>query len=297
VAMGFRSGVAAVLGKTNVGKSTFINAAMGRKLVIVSDRPQTTRNRIRCVYTSDEAQVVFVDTPGLHRPVNELSSRIVKEAHRALAGVDVLVYLTEPWGRVDAYDQEMMPRLAKLPCAKVLLVNKIDQARGNALPETLLAYDELDVFDELVPVSSARGTGISEALQVIVNKLPEGEPLFPAGERTDRPLEFIASELVREKVYQLTYEELPYSVAVVVDHIAERKDKPLMEIRALIYVARDSQKAIVIGAGGRKLKEIGQRARNDLEIMLGQQVFLDLKVKVRPRWPENPGEVARFTGP
>ncbi len=297
MAMGFRSGVAAVLGKTNVGKSTFINAAMGRKLVIVSDRPQTTRNRIRCVYTSDEAQVVFVDTPGLHRPVNELSSRIVKEAHRALAGVDVLVYLTEPWGRVDAYDQEMMPRLAKLPCAKVLLVNKIDQARGNALPETLLAYDELDVFDELVPVSSARGTGISEALQVIVNKLPEGEPLFPAGERTDRPLEFIASELVREKVYQLTYEELPYSVAVVVDHIAERKDKPLMEIRALIYVARDSQKAIVIGAGGRKLKEIGQRARNDLEIMLGQQVFLDLKVKVRPRWPENPGEVARFTGP
>ncbi|MFO8034818.1 MAG: GTPase Era [Candidatus Bipolaricaulota bacterium] len=296
-AMAFRSGVAAVLGKTNVGKSTFINAAVGRKLVIVSDRPQTTRNRIRCVYTTGEAQAVFVDTPGLHRPVNELSARIVKEAYRALAGVDVLVYLVEPWGMVDPYDAEVAPRLAKLPCPKVLLVNKIDRARGNALPETLLAYDELGIFDELVPISCAKGTGMAEALQVIVDRLPEGEPLFPGGELTDRSFEFMAAEMVREKIYQITYQEIPYSVAVVVEQMVERRDKPLVEIHALVYVARDSQKQIVIGSGGRKLKEIGQRARQDLEAMLGQQVFLDLKVKVRPRWTDSPVEVARLTGP
>ncbi len=295
--MAFKSGVAAVLGKTNVGKSTFINAVLGRKLVIVSDRPQTTRNRIRCVHTTAEAQVVFVDTPGLHRPLNELSARIVREAHRALAGVDVLVYVVEPWGQVDPYDAEVLPRLAKLPCPKVLLVNKIDRARGNSLPETLLAYDELGMFDDLVPVSCTKGRGVSEALQVIADKLPEGEPLFPEGELTDRPLEFLAAELIREKIYQLTYQEIPYSVAVVVEHIAEREDKPLVEVHARVYVARDSQKGIVIGSGGGKLKEIGQRAREDLEAMLGRQVFLDLKVKVRAQWTESAAEVARFTGP
>ncbi len=297
VSMSYRSGIAAVLGKTNVGKSTFINAAVGRKMLIVSDRPQTTRNRIRCVYTSDDGQVVFVDTPGLHRPVNQLSSHILKEAYRALAGVDVLVYMVEPWGAVDPYDEEVMGRLRGLPCAKLLLVNKVDAARGNAVPETLLAYDALQVFDELIPISCARGTGIQETLALIMERLPEGEALFPDGALTDRPLEFLAAEIVREKIYQLTYQEIPYSVAVLVEHIEEREDKPLIEVHAVVYVARDSQKGIVIGSGGDKLKEIGRRARMDLEAMLGRQVFLRLNVKVRPEWTQNPEDVARLTGP
>ncbi len=294
--MDFKAGIAAVLGKTNVGKSTFINVALGQKVVIVSDRPQTTRNRIRCVYTTDHAQIVFVDTPGLHRPVNELSERIVKEAFRALAGVDVVVYLTEPWGKVDPYDAEALPRLQKLPCAKVLLVNKIDKAKGNAVPETLLAYDELEIFDELVPVSCSRGQGVQEAIEVIVSKLPEGEPLFPSEVVTDRPLQFLAAEMIREKVYQVTYQEIPYSVAVVVEDIVEREDKPLVEIRAVVYMARESQKAIVIGSKGKRLKEIGRRARADLEELLGRQVFLGLSVKVRRQWTEDPAEVARLAG-
>ncbi len=295
--MSYRSGIAAVLGKTNVGKSTFINAAVGRKMLIVSDRPQTTRNRIRCVYTSEAGQVVFVDTPGLHRPVNQLSARIVKEAYRALAGVDVLVYMVEPWGEVDPYDAEVMGRLRQLPCAKLLLVNKVDAARSNAVPETLLAYDALGIFEELVPVSCARGRNVQEALALILERLPEGEPLFPDGAFTDRPLEFLAAEFVREKIYQLTYQEIPYSVAVMVERIDEREDKPLVEIHAVVYVARDSQKGIVIGSGGHKLKEIGRRARLDLEAMLGRQVYLRLDVKVRPEWTQNSADLARLTGP
>jgi len=292
----YKAGIVAVVGKTNVGKSTFINAIMGQKVVIVSDRPQTTRNRIRCIYTTEGAQVVFVDTPGLHRPVNKLSAHILREAFRALAGVDELVYMTEPTGGVDPYDQEVLPRIRTLPCPKLLLVNKIDQAKGNQLPETLLAYDRLGIFDELVPVSCTKGKNLDRALELIIQYLPEGEPLFPEGMATDRPLEFFVAELIREKIFHLTYQEIPYSTAVVVDDIREREDKPLLEIYATIYVAKDSQKAIVIGKGGQKLKEIGRQARLELEALLGRKVFLSLHVKVRPRWTEDEAEIARLAG-
>jgi len=292
----YKAGIVAVVGKTNVGKSAFINAAMGQKVVIVSDRPQTTRNRIRCILTTDEAQVVFVDTPGLHRPVNKLSAHIVREAFRALAGVDELVYMTEPTGEVDPYDREVLPRIRTLPCPKLLLVNKIDQAKGNQLPETLLAYEELGIFDELVPISCLKGKNLDRALSLIIHYLPEGEPLFPDGVITDRPFEFMVAELIREKIFHLTYQEIPYSTAVVVDRVHEREDRPLIEIYATIYVARDSQKPIIIGRGGQKLKEIGRLARLELEALLGKKVFLSLHVKVKPRWTEDEVEIARLAG-
>ncbi|MFN3346823.1 MAG: GTPase Era [Candidatus Bipolaricaulaceae bacterium] len=294
--MGFKAGTVAVVGRTNVGKSSFINAVMGRKVVIVSERPQTTRNRIRCIYNTDEAQVVFVDTPGLHQPVNKLSAHLVKEALRALAGVDELVYMVEPTGKVDEYDQTVLPRIQALPCPKVLLVNKIDLAKGNELPETLLAYERLGIFHDLVPISAKRGTNLERALQVIIGHLPEGEPLFPPDLPTDRPLEFIVAELIREKIFHLTYQEIPYATAVVVEEIREREDKPLIEVYATIYVAKDSQKGIVIGSGGQKLKEIGRLARLELEAMLGKKVFLSLQVKVRPKWTEDEKEIVRLTG-
>ncbi|HAF70718.1 MAG: GTPase Era [Acetothermia bacterium 64_32] len=294
--MAYKAGIVAVVGKTNVGKSTFINAVMGQKVVIVSDRPQTTRNRIRCIYTTDEAQVVFVDTPGLHRPVNKLSAHILREAFRALAGVDELLYMTEPTGGVDPYDQEVLPRIRTLPCPKLLLVNKIDQAKGNQLPETLLAYEKLGIFDELVPISCIKGKNLDRALELIVRYLPEGEPLFPDGVAVDRPFEFIVAELIREKIFHLTYQEIPYSTAVVVDRVHERDDRSLIEIYATIYVAKDSQKAIVIGKGGQKLKEIGRLSRLELEALLGKKVFLSLHVKVKPRWTEDELEIARLTG-
>lgn len=296
--MGFKAGTVAIVGRTNVGKSLFINAVLGRKVVIVSDRPQTTRNRIRCIYHTNSAQIVFVDTPGLHQPVNKLSAHLVKEAFRALAGIDELVYMVEPTGKVDEYDQTVLPRLQALPCPKVLMVNKIDLAKGNELPETILAYDRLGIFHDIVPISAKRGTNLERALQVIIHHLPEGEPLFPPDLPlpTDRPLEFFVAELIREKIFHLTYQEIPYSAAVVVEEVREREDKPIVEIYATIYVAKDSQKGIVIGAGGQKLKEMGRLARLELEAMWGKKVFLSLQVKVRPKWTEDEKEIVRLTG-
>ncbi len=294
--MAYRAGTVAVVGRTNVGKSTFINAVLGRKVVIVSDKPQTTRNRIRCILTTPEAQAVFVDTPGLHQPLNKLSAHLVRQAMKALSGVDELVYMVEPTGGVDPYDETVLPKVKALPCPKVLLVNKSDQAKGNALPETLLAYEGLGIFSDLVPVSSLRGTNLERALSVILGHLPEGEPLFPPDMPTDRPLEFVVAELIREKIYHTTYQEIPYSTAVTVEQITEREDKPLLEIYATIYVAKDSQKGIVIGAGGQKLKEIGRLARLELEAMLGKKVFLSLQVRVKPKWTEDEAEIARLTG-
>ncbi|GAB4309911.1 MAG: GTPase Era [Candidatus Bipolaricaulota bacterium] len=294
--MSYRSGTVAVLGQTNVGKSTFINAVLGRKVVIVSDRPQTTRNRIRCILTTPEAQVVFVDTPGLHQPLNKLSSHLVRQAMRALSGVDVVAYMVEPTGGVEPYDVTVLAKIKPLPCPKVLLVNKSDRARGNSLPETLLAYEALGMFADLIPISAVRGTNLDRALAVIVGHLPPGEPLFPPDLATDRPLEFLAAELVREKVFQTTFQEIPYSTAVTVEHIAEREDKPLVEIYASIHVAKDSQKGIIIGSGGQKLKEIGTLARQELELLLGKKVFLSLQVKVRPKWTESEEEIVRLTG-
>jgi GTP-binding protein Era len=176
------------------------------------------------------------------------------------------------------------------------LVNKIDQAKGNQLPETLLAYEKLGIFDELVPISCTKGKNLDRALELVIQYLPEGEPLFPADMTTDRPLEFMVAELIREKIFHLTYQEIPYSTAVVVEEIREREDKPLLEIYATIFVARDSQKPIVIGRGGQKLKEIGRHARLELEALLGKKVFLSLRVKVRPKWTEDEAEIARLAG-
>ncbi len=292
--MGFKAGIVAVVGKTNVGKSTFINSLIGRKVVIVSDRPQTTRNRIRCILNTPEAQIVFVDTPGLHRPVNKLSEALVKEAMRALAGIDELVYMTEPTGGIDPFDEQVMPRIKELPCPKILLVNKIDLAKGNQLPETLLAYDSLGIFQELVPISCTRGKNLDRALEVIIRYLPEGKPLFPEEMPTDKPLEFIVAELIREKIYHFTYQEIPYSTAVVVEEIREREDKPLIEIYATIYVAKDSQKGIIIGRGGQRLKEIGRAARLDIEALLGKKVYLALQVRVKKNWTEDEALISQF---
>jgi GTP-binding protein Era len=296
--MGFKAGTVVVVGKTNVGKSLFINAVIGQKVVIVSDKPQTTRNRIRCIYNTENAQVVFVDTPGLHQPMNKLSSHLLRKAFRALAGVDELVYMVEPKGKVDEYDETVLPRLQSLPCPKVLLVNKIDLAKGNELPETLLAYDRLGIFNDLVPISAKTQTNLERALQVILSHLPEGEPLFPRDLPfpTDRPLEFLVAELIREKIFHLTHQEIPYSTAVVVEEIREREEKPVLEVHASIYVAKDSQKGIVIGSGGQKLKEIGRLARLELEAMWGKKVFLSLQVRVKQKWTESEAEIARLTG-
>jgi GTP-binding protein Era len=291
----YRSGFVGLLGQTNVGKSTFLNAVMQEKLVITSAKPQTTRNNIRCILSTPAAQVVFVDTPGLHSPRNRLGHHLVREAYRSLRELDVLVYMVEPSGKVEPFDRAALERLERTKTPRLLLVNKIDVARGNALEETLLAYATLERFEELIPVSARTGAGLDDALRTIVSYLPELPPMFPPDVHCDRAETFLIEELIREKVTDLTYEEIPYSVAVRAKWLHEREDG-MIEIRAEIVVARDSQKGIVIGKGGRLIRRIGTLARADIERLLGRHVFLDLIVSVESGWTGNDSEIRELTG-
>jgi len=289
-----RVGFVALLGQTNVGKSTFLNAVLGEKLLISSDKPQATRSRIRCVLTRDDAQIIFVDTPGLHRPKTKLGQRLVREARRGLRGIDVLLYMVEPWGHVDGLDRQTLEEFADLEAPVLLLVNKIDRARGNALEETLLAYNDLGRFAELIPISATKGTGIDDAINTTVSYLPTGAAIFPSDVKCDRPPEFLVEEIVREKAYHLTYQEIPYSVAVRLKWLREREDG-LAEIKAEILVERESQKGILIGKSGRTIKRIGSLAREDIERLLGRKVFLELIVQVSPSWTRDDAQLRRET--
>ncbi|MGQ9476950.1 MAG: GTPase Era [Candidatus Bipolaricaulia bacterium] len=293
-----RSGFVGVLGQTNVGKSSFINAILGRKVVIVSERIQTTRNRIRCIYNDEDSQIIFVDTPGLHKPVNKLSRYLLNQAYGALQGLDLLVYMVEPWIEVQPYDREVFKRLNELKLPAILLVNKVDLAKGNEVPETLKNYGELGLFKELVPISCKVGLNLGLTLRLIKENLPEGPAYFPKEELTDRSEEFLIAEFVREQIFQLTYQEIPYSTAVEVVELRERdqEEDHLIEIYADIYVARDSQKGILIGEGGRMIREIGTRARKEIERLLGAHVYLDLRVKVRKDWVEDERQIVRLVG-
>jgi GTPase len=289
-----RSGFVALIGQANVGKSTFLNEAMGRKLVITSSKPQTTRNRIRCVLTTPTAQIVFVDTPGLHRSGDPLSRRLLREARRSLRGMDLLVYMVEPWGEVSEYDHAILTQGSHRETPMLLLVNKIDTAKGNALEETLLAYERTGRFSEIVPVSALRGTGIQHAVEVIASYLPSGPLLFPPHHLSDQSETFLISELIREKVFRLTHREVPYSTAVRIQWSHEREDG-LLEIKAAIIVERESQKGILIGKSGHMIKRIGTLARKDIEALLGRPVFLETVVRVHPNWAQDEDEIEKLT--
>ena len=291
-----RSGFVGVLGRTNVGKSSFINAILGRKLLIVSNKHQSTRNRIRCIYNESDVQIVFIDTPGLHKPVDKLSNYLIKQAFGALADLDLVLYMVEPWGEIPAYDQEMIKRMRSLASPKFLLINKSDTAKGNAVAETIQTYGELDVFNEIVPISCVDGTNLLRSIELIKAYLPEGPRYFPEEASTDRPETFVIAEFVREAVYRHTRQEVPYSTYVEIVEVNERQDGSLLAIYATIYVARRSQKGILIGDRGEMIKRIGQEARQLIETLLGTQVYLDLHVKVADKWNEDEAHIARSLG-
>jgi len=291
-----RVGFVGVLGQTNVGKSTFLNAVLGEKLLITSSKPQTTRNRIRCVLTTETSQIVFLDTPGLHRPANRLGRHILREAYRSLRGLNVLLYMVEPWGGIHELDREALERMKEFDGPILLLVNKIDTAKRNALEETLLAYAATGNFDELIPISAVRGDGLQDTILTIGRHLPKGEPLFSEDVKFDSGEGFLISELIREKAIRMTYRELPYSIAVRVKWFRERDDG-LIEIKAELIVERDSQKGILVGKGGRMVRQIGTRARQDIERLLGARVFLELIVKVRPNWTRSAEGIRQLTDP
>jgi GTP-binding protein Era len=289
----FRSGAVALLGRPNVGKSTLLNALVGEKIAIVSDRPQTTRRDIRAIRTTDDHQIVFTDTPGFHKPRTLLGSRLNALVGEAAAGVDVIVQVVDAnagVGRGDAYVFERHVRGSGIPA--ICAVNKVDLLRGRREVPQLQAAADLGSFDEIVPISARTGRGLDVLLGLLVERLPEGSLLYPSDEVTDLPLEVRVAELVREQALGAMREEVPHSVAVVVEDIEEGDG--LSRVTASIVVERDSQKGIVIGRGGSVLKTIGSRAREQIEALLGTRVFLELRVKVLKEWQRDPRALQRL---
>jgi GTPase len=291
----FRSGVVAVVGRPNVGKSTLVNALVGEKIAIVSDKPQTTRRDIRAILTTAEAQVVFTDTPGFHKPRTLLGTRLNDAVAAAVEGVDVVVLVVDAAagvGRGDAFVYERQVAGAAGVAARICAVNKVDRLkRGLVLPQ-LSAAAALGDFDEIVPVSAYSGQGVDTLAALVIAQLPEGPPLYPDRDVTDQPMDVRLAELIREQALRLTREEVPHSVAVLVDET--ERDGDLTRIHATIVVERDSQKPILIGKGGETLKRIGTMARAQIESLLGTRVYLDLRVKVLKEWQRDPKALNRL---
>ena len=281
-----KSGFVALIGRPNAGKSTLLNRLVGQKLAIVSDKPQTTRNRITGVRNFPDAQVVFVDTPGVHRPLHRLNVRMVDAALDALRDVDVVaavVDATEPSGGGDRY---LMDILAKVQKPRVLALNKVDAVEKERLLPLIDRYSKVG-FDDIVPISALTGDNVDRLEQVILTHLPEGQPLYDGDYLTDQPERFFVTELIREQVLQHTRAELPFSSAVTIDKFDEADDNGLLRLYCTIVVERESQKPIVIGRGGEMIKAIGTAARKELEAFFDTRVFLDLRVKVRAEWRED----------
>jgi GTP-binding protein Era len=290
----FRSGVVAIVGRPNVGKSTLVNALVGEKVAIVSDKPQTTRRDIRAILTTAEAQVVFTDTPGFHKPRTLLGTRLNDAVAAAVEGVDVVAMVVDAAAGVGRGDRFVYERQVAGAggAARICLVNKIDRLRRGLVLPQLQAASDLGDFHEIVPVSATSGEGVGTFLQLVIDRLPEGPPLYPDHDVTDQPLEIRLAELVREQALRLTREEVPHSVAVVVDDLEREGD--LTRVYASIVVERDSQKGILIGAGGETLKRIGTMARAQMEPLIGAHVYLDLRVKVLKEWQRDPKALNRL---
>ena len=277
-----KSGFVALLGRPNAGKSTLINALLSQKIAIISDKPQTTRNQIRGIRTDDDSQIVFIDTPGIHKPHHELGSLMNKEAMSVAGGVDLLyliVDVSEPFGKGDEFVLDIVKRY-KLPT--FLLLNKIDLIKKEDLLKLISEYSSRYEFSEIIPISAFNYTNVDRLIDVTKDYLEEGIKYYPDDQVTDYPEQFIIAELIREKILILTKEEIPHSVAVVIERMGRKKGKLI--INAMILVERDSQKGIIIGKQGSMIKQIGIDARKDIEGILGESIFLELFVRVEKDW-------------
>jgi GTPase len=288
----FRSGVVAVVGRPNVGKSTLVNRLVGERVAIVSDKPQTTRRGIRGIVTTPSMQIVFVDTPGYHRPRTLLGERLNDSVADAVAGVDVVVQVVDAAAGVGRGDAFVFERQVAGVDVRLCAVNKIDALRHHAVVPQLAAAAGLGEFVEIVPMSASTGEGVDVLLALVSDRLPEGPPLYPDGEATDQRLEDRLADLVREAALRRTRQELPHSVAVTIEEIDREDD--LTRIYATVVVERESQKGIVIGRAGAMLRDVGTEARRGMEALLGTRVHLDLRVKVLRDWQRDPRALARL---
>jgi GTP-binding protein Era len=295
----FRSGFVAVVGRPNVGKSTLLNRLVGQKVAIVSDKPQTTRNRIHCILTRPDAQIVFLDTPGIHKPLHKFGEYMVQTALRTLNEVDGVLFIVDATYPPGAGDEFITGHLQEADAPIILVANKIDlwgtTAQERQRQEEILAgYANLGDFRAVVPVSALEGQGLAPLVDMVVGLLPEGPKYYPDDWVTDHPEQFIMAELIREQILHLTREEIPHAIAVVVEHVEAREDRDIIDVWATIYVERPSQKGIVIGRKGTMLKQVGQLAREEIEALLGSQVNLQLWVKVKDDWREKAGSLSDF---
>ena len=292
--MTFKSGFVAILGRPHVGKSTFLNYVMGQKIAIMSDKAQTTRNKIMGIYTTAEEQIVFIDTPGIHKPKTALGDFMVESAYNTLREVDTVLFMVPADEKRGKGDDMIIERLKAAKVPVILVINKIDKVHPDQLLEQIDDFRNQMPFKEVVPISALQENNINRLMEILKENLEEGFQYFPNDQITDHPERFLVSEMIREKVLHLTREEIPHSVAVVIDSMKRDSETDKIHIQATIMVERDSQKGIIIGKGGSMLKKIGSMARRDIELMLGDKVFLETWVKVKKNWRDKKLDLADF---
>ncbi|WP_018591456.1 GTPase Era [Terrisporobacter glycolicus] len=290
----FKSGFVSIVGRPNVGKSTLMNNVIGEKIAIMSDKPQTTRNTIQAVYTNEDCQIVFLDTPGIHKPKTKLGEFMVSQATDAFKNVDVVLFVVDESKKIGPGDKKIMEDLRNIKTPVVLVINKMDLIEEADLFNLMKLYNEEGIFKEIVPVSALKGRNVKELLKVIEGYLEEGPKYFPDYMITDQPERVLVSELIREKVLHFVHDEVPHGVAVEIERMKFREDKNIIDISAVICCERSSHKGIIIGKNGRKLKGIGKSSREDMELLLGAKVNLQLWVKVKENWRNSQNYISNF---
>jgi GTPase len=290
--MPFRSGFVAIVGRPNAGKSTLVNTLVGRKVAIVSPRPQTTRNRIQGILNRDDGQIVLSDTPGIHKAETVLSRQMMDELQHTIEGIDVASLIVDASAEVGPGDKFAAEWVKRFHGPVFLLLNKVDRIKKPSLLPRIDRYRQMFDFTEIFPISALTGEGCADLVNAWLDRLPEAPPYFPVDQFTDQPERFLAAEIIREKAMLATHAEVPHAIAVLVDDFVEQSG--LIKIRATVYVEREGQKGILIGKGGEMMKRIGTEARKELESILGAKVFVETSVRVQPNWRQNPGLVRQL---
>jgi GTP-binding protein Era len=292
--LGYKSGFVTIIGRPNVGKSTLTNDILGEKIAIMSNKPQTTRNKIHAIYNKDDAQVIFIDTPGIHKPKNKLGEYMVTAATETLNEVDVVVFMVDESKEIGPGDKYILESLRDVKTPVILAINKIDLLTPEEYKALFDQYSEYDFLNYVMGISAVQNKNIEALLDKIIDLLPEGPMLYPDDMITDQPERVIVSEIIREKILHYIDDEIPHGVAVEIDRMKKRSGKDIIDISATIVCERKSHKGIIIGKNGRKLKGIGKTSREDIERLLGSRVFLELWVKVREGWRDNENMLKGF---
>lgn len=290
----FKSGFASIVGRPNVGKSTLMNSMIGEKIAIMSDKPQTTRNTIQAVYTDKDSQIVFLDTPGLHKPKNVLGEYMVKAASEAFRNVDVVIFVVDESKSIGPGDRKIIEDLRSVKSPVILVINKIDKLEKEELLVLMQKYHNENLFADVVPISALKGKNTDTLLKVLRKYIEEGPKYFPDHMITDQPERVLIAELIREKVLHYIHDEVPHGVAVDIEQMKSREEKDIIDVNAIIYCERDSHKGIIIGKNGRKLKGIGKSSREDIERLLGSKVNLQVWVKVKENWRNLQNSISNF---